>query len=614
MFKTDLTRRGALGFALASSAAACAPTRATAYDGKAVFAHGVASGDPGTDRLIIWTRITPSSAGPVPVRWVVATDRKLRRVVASGEVMTDEARDFTVKVDAEGLKPGRRYHYGFVVGKERSPVGVAKTLPEGRIDQVRFAVASCSNYPFGFFNGYRAIAEAEGVDAVLHLGDYLYEYGPDGYGGDVGAKLGRASQPAHEIVTLADYRARHAQYKSDPDLQAAHAAAPWITVWDDHETTNDSWQKGAQNHQPNEGDWETRKRAALQAYYEWMPIRDPVAGRPSEAINRSFQFGDLVTLLMLETRLLARSEPLEYATDLTLSQTTWDMAAKPPVPVAPGAPAPAQALTRPTPFDMTSGAPKPILDWAKVNAIDPKAPPPGVAFLPDLPAFMAKLSDPSRQLLGAQQEEWLADQFARSTQANTTWRLLGNQVIMGRVNAPDLSQTPEPIIAAIEKAFPPIRRLLALTRLGVPLNLDAWDGYPVQRERLFAMLAKSSPNTLVVTGDTHAAWANELATIDGKSRVGVEFGVTSITSPGLGDLFAGSGLDLNGAIVGKNPGVKWTDQAVRGFLLLTLTRSEARAEFMRLSTITAKDFKVDVEARFKVAAQQGPGVGALVKA
>jgi alkaline phosphatase D len=611
MFKTDLTRRNALGAAFAGTAAACAPTRATAYEGVARFAHGVASGDPRHTSVIIWTRISPEKAGAAPVRWIVATDEKLRRVVASGEVTTDETRDYTVKIDVEGLQPGRVYRYGFVVGKERSPVGTAKTLPEPGVRQVRFVVASCSNYPFGYFNAYRSIAATPDLDVVLHVGDYIYEYGREGYGGEAGTKLGRSVEPAHEIVTLADYRTRFAQWRSDPDLQAAHAAAPWITIWDDHETTNDSWQKGAQNHQPNEGDWEVRKRAAIQAYYEWMPIRDPVAGRPLEAINRSFQYGDLVSLVMLETRLLSRAEQLDYNRDLPPATTTWDLAAKPPKPVANGAPVPAQSVVKPTPFDMSSGAPVPILDWAKAQAIDPAKPPPGVMFLPDIAAFRAKLADPGRQMLGAPQEQWLAGELAKSSAAKTAWRVIGNQVIMSRIDAPDLSVMPEETIASIEKGFKSIRKYVALTKFGLPMNLDAWDGYPAQRDRVLGLFARSSPNTIVVTGDTHAAWANELQAKPGGPRVGVEFGATSITSPSFAEIF--KGVDLGAALMAKNPVIKWTDQVSRGFLVLTLTKTEARADFMKVSTITERAYKLETEARFKVAAQR-EGTGAIEKA
>jgi phosphodiesterase/alkaline phosphatase D-like protein len=157
-------------------------------------------------------------------------------------------------------------------------------------------------YGGGLFNVYDAIAKQPTLDAVLHLGDYIYEYGADGYGADIARKIGRIVEPSHEILTLTDYRQRHAQVKRDANMQAAHARAAFICVWDDHEVANDDWIGGAENHDPaKEGDWKARKAAAMQAYFEWMPIRDPLPGRPWEAINRSFEFGDLATLAMVET-------------------------------------------------------------------------------------------------------------------------------------------------------------------------------------------------------------------------------------------------------------------------------------------------------------------------
>jgi alkaline phosphatase D len=589
--------------AVGAGAAACAPKRATAIKGEVRFSHGVAAGDPGPDRLVIWTRVSLEQGEVAPVRWIVAQDKKLRRVIATGEVETSAARDFTVKVDVDGLKPGAAYYYGFFAGRAASPIGRARTLPVGKLDQARFAVVSCSNVPFGFFNAYADIAKRDDLDAVLHLGDYIYEYGADGYGGDVGAKIGRPHDPPHEIVTLADYRRRHAQYKSDPDLQAAHAACAWIVTWDDHETTNDSWRQGAQNHQPDkEGLWDDRRRAALQAYYEWMPIRDPVAGRPLEAIQRSFAFGDLVKLLMLETRLVARAEPLDYAADLPLMQTTWDLSdPKRPRALAPGetAPDPAKAQTLPTPFDLTTGAPSPILDFARVSKLDPNALPPGIAFLPDVKAFMAKLNDPNREFLGAPQQAWIKAEVEAAVKAGMPWQLFGNQVIVAQVNAPDLSATPESVIKAIEPLFPQVRKFLQLTKLGLPLNLDAWDGYPAERARVFKTLIQAGANPIFVTGDTHTAWANNLIAADG-AKVGVEFGTTSVTSPGLGNMLDGTGMTIEGALQAKNPNIAWTDQSSRGWLLLTLKPDEARAEFQRVSTILSRDFKVEREAAFRV--------------
>jgi len=194
------------------------------------------------------------------------------------------------------------------------------------------AVASCALYPNGYFNAYGAIAGLERVDAVVHLGDYIYEYGgPGSCGADSPVAAQRPHDPPHECLSLADYRRRHAQYKADPQLQAAHARASWIVVWDDHEVCNDSWKGGAENHNPDtgEGDWAARKAAALKAYYEWMPIREPGPGRSAEMANRSFQFGDLASLLMVETRLTARSHQLSYGEDLPIVDGSRSSTASP---------------------------------------------------------------------------------------------------------------------------------------------------------------------------------------------------------------------------------------------------------------------------------------------
>ncbi len=270
-----------------------------------VFRHGVASGDPLPNAVVIWTRITPVQLGESStVRYAVARDEAFSAVVRHGAVSTGPAVDYTVKVDVTGLEAGNTYYYAFEALGAASPVGRTKTLPRGHVAKLRLAVASCSNYAFGFFNAYRLIAERTDLDLVLHLGDYIYEYRNGEYGD--GSALGRVPEPDHEIVTLEDYRQRHAQYKTDPDLQAAHRLHPFITVWDDHESTNDSSRDGAENHEPDaEGDWEVRKLSAIQAYREWMPIRDR---RPNdfEVVFRSFRIGDLADLIMLDTRLYGR--------------------------------------------------------------------------------------------------------------------------------------------------------------------------------------------------------------------------------------------------------------------------------------------------------------------
>ncbi|TPV96672.1 MAG: hypothetical protein B7733_03560 [Myxococcales bacterium FL481] len=271
-----------------------------------VFVHGVASGDPLSNAVILWTRVTPDPEAPasIAVEWAVYKDPELTRRVADGVASTDAGIDYTVKVDAQGLHAGRTYYYQFRALGHDSPIGRTRTLPKKHVQHVRLGVCSCSNYPAGYFHAYRALARRTDLDAVLHLGDYIYEYANGTYGD--GIALDRVPSPDAEIVSLQDYRQRHAQYKTDPDLQEVHRQNPFITVWDDHEVTNDAFKDGAENHQSDtEGDWEARRAVAIQAYYEWMPIREP-RWDDTGRIYRSFAFGRLLDLIMLDTRLRGR--------------------------------------------------------------------------------------------------------------------------------------------------------------------------------------------------------------------------------------------------------------------------------------------------------------------
>ena len=279
------------------------------------FAHGVASGDPRPRSVVIWTRVTPTAAatpgsgkGPrVRVVWEVATDARFRRVVRRGAAQTGPASDHTVKVDVTGLAPGRRYYYRFTQAGRRSPVGRTSTAPRprARLRQLRLGVVSCANWQAGFFSAYRGLAARDDLDAVLHLGDYLYEYGPGEYGYGMGDVDIRAHDPAHEMVSLADYRRRHAQYKTDPDLRALHAKYPWIVTWDDHEVANDAYDGGAENHQPaTEGDFSARRARAHRAYDEWMPVRMNGTAdlRDGDRLFRRLRFGRLAEISMLDLR------------------------------------------------------------------------------------------------------------------------------------------------------------------------------------------------------------------------------------------------------------------------------------------------------------------------
>lgn len=307
-------------FVQAATAVAALPLIAQARLGAAqtasdrVFRHGVASGDPLADRVMLWTRVTVTGA-TAQVRYVVARDPKLARIVARGEVSTGEARDFTVKMDVSGLDPGTTYYYRFEAADGQSPVGRTRTLPAAGVSRVRLGVVSCSNLPFGYFNAYAALAARADLDAVLHLGDYIYEYANTQFGD--GTALGRIPSPDREMVALADYRARHAQYKADPDSQAVHRQHPFIVVWDDHEFTNNAWWGGAENHDPDqgEGDWYVRRNAAVRAFFEWMPIREN-AQALAPLIYRTLPFGGLVDLVMLDTRLVGRDEQVERRDDV----------------------------------------------------------------------------------------------------------------------------------------------------------------------------------------------------------------------------------------------------------------------------------------------------------
>lgn len=269
------------------------------------FQHGVASGDPLVDGVILWTRVTaappPSS---VEVRWRVARDPELTDIAAEGTAETGPDLDYTVKVDVSGLAAGTSYYYEFRTLGARSPVGRTRTLPSGSVERVRLALACCANYPAGYFSAYRRIAERADLDVVLHLGDYIYEY-EDGVLGD-GASIGRQPNPDREATTLEDYRLRHAQYKLDADLQELHRQHPLIAIWDDHEVSDNAHRDGAANHQPDsEGAWEQRKAFAMRAYFEWMPVRAVAPGDVTR-LYRSFAFGDLFDLILLDTRYAGR--------------------------------------------------------------------------------------------------------------------------------------------------------------------------------------------------------------------------------------------------------------------------------------------------------------------
>ncbi len=509
------------------------------------FAHGVASGDPLADRVILWTRVTATGGADLDVLWELSEDREFTRSVASGSARAGAAADFTVKVDATGLAANRSYFYRFACQGVTSPVGRTKTLPTGAVSRVRFAVFSCSNYPAGYFNVYGDAAKFDDIDVGLHLGDYIYEYAAGGYASQSAASMNRVSKPATEIITLSDYRMRFQQYRTDPDLQAVHARIPFITVWDDHELTNDTWRDGAENHDPaTEGLWAARRMMAIQAYHEWMPIRVPDAARP-DRIYRSFDFGNLISLHMLDTRVIGRDKQLAYASYVGADRS----------------------------FNSA--------------------------------AFTADVSNPARQLMGAEQTAWLQSQMSKST---ATWQILGQQVLMARMLLPapmvlgTVGYAAYFAIAAKVKAGTALtateQQQLAATP--VPYNLDAWDGYPAAREAVLNMARNLNKNLVVLAGDTHNAWASDLLDANGQA-VGVEFGVSSVTSPGFESYFPTfAPATVGGAMEQLIGPLVYAETASRGFTVLTVTPTETRAEYRYVDTIKATTYSASVGKTLRV--------------
>lgn len=513
----------------------------------ATFAHGVASGDPLSDGMILWTRATPDGAPTsLTLFWELGLDDAFREVLRSGTVEATAERDYTVKIDVRELEPGETYYYRFRSASAESGVGRARTLPVAGVAAVKLAVLSCSNYPAGYFHAYREASRLDDLDAFVHLGDYIYEYGANGYATERAQALGRLlpDSNAGELYTLEDYRRRYALYRSDDDLQAMHAAAPCIAVWDDHEVANDTWREGAENHSPDEGDFDARKLAAVQAWHEWLPVRPP-AGVPSEQIYRSFDFGGLLALHMLDTRIIARDRQLDYA-DYRDPET------------------------------------------GQMNAED----------------FSADLSRTDRSLLGDSQLAWLGAQLAGS---DATWQVLGQQVLMGRMFMPAEvlgAESYSDIPARLEALTVLKSRLLAgeslsqqdLARLQrvTPYNLDAWDGYPAEREKLYALAQRSGKRIVSLAGDTHNAWHSRLTDRNGNA-VGVELATSSVTSPGMEVYFqmnADTAARLAEGLTLLIDDLQYCNLHQRGYLTVTATASDLQAEWTFIDSVHTREYRV----------------------
>jgi len=461
------------------------PPRERTYE---TFEHGVASGDPLADAVILWTRITTGAPGDEPlmsvdVDWEIASDGAFATLVASGTTTTDATRDWTVKVDADGLNAATTYYYRFRAMDAESPIGRTRTAPDGPTERLRFGLVSCASLGHGFFHAYARLAQRADLDAVIHLGDYIYEYGTGGYGSR------RAYLPEHEIVALDDYRARYAQYRREPELAEAHRQHPFITIWDDHETANNSWRGGAENHDASEGTWSERLAAATQAYREWLPIRD--AEDDPTRLYRRLGYGDLCDLVVLDTRIWGREEE-------------------------------AGSLGDP------------------------------------------EVTEPDRQLLGADQEAWFFEQLTTSA---ARWKVIVQQVMMGELSG-----------------FP---------------NTDQWDGYPAARERVLSTIrSEGVSDVFVLTGDIHSSWAFDLPLdptdpaydpVTGAGSMAVEVVVPAVSSPGFPPVVARA---ANG-LVRDNPSLAWAELTRRGYVVLDLTEDRAQADWFYVGDIEAEDDDVE---------------------
>lgn len=530
------TRRTLLKFAALGLAGAGTPL--LAQDTAKGFTHGVASGEPGADKVLLWTRYV--AAADTRLTFEVAEDQTFARPVASGECLASPASDHCAKAWARGLSPGKWYYYRFIAPSgETSCPGRTRTLPVGPTARFRIAVFSCSNYGFGHFNAYAHAAEAGDFDLAVHLGDYLYEYERGDYP-TAQEIVDNRLVPLQEMVSLAQYRERLAVYRSDPDLQRIHQVLPMITVWDDHETANDSWMGGAENHQPGtEGDWAVRKAAAQRAYREWMPISDEDWA--------SYEVGDLASLMRLETRLTGRSQALDLA------------------PVFGQGPA-----------DQAGAALAAFRDGA--------------------------WRDPARGLLGEAQQAWLGGSLKTSRRAGKPWQVLLQQVVMGELRTgPGVldgmtAQTPAWLRTRLERA-------VAASQAGLPLNLDAWDGYPAARERLYKAALDADAQLVVLTGDTHNAWAFDLD--HQGARVGVEMAGHSVTSPGAENSIPWmNSADLARESLATNAQLKWCELTQRGYMAVELTPGAAICEWRFLSSVRHKGTALAGVKRMTVLAGQ----------
>ena len=567
------------------------------------FNHGVASGDPLQTKVIIWTRLSVNDSANENVEtqavslvnWQLAIDENFNDITREGTTTTSDSRDFTVKVDVDQLSEGSTYYYRFICNDVISPIGRTRTLPEAGTEQAEIAVVSCSNYGYGYFNVYKELSNQTNLTAVLHLGDYIYEYANNIYSSAELVANDRSVMPLTETIALKDYRQRYASYRVDTQLQAAHAAHPFICVWDDHELANNAWQDGAENHQEDEGDWALRRDAAIQAYREWLPIRDPANGNESERTYRRFDIGSLASIIMLDTRLVGRSKAFDYRKDMIWQQIPFDMR-----PADTGqAPLVIKDSTEPiaekhikmvtVPFDIRQSPPRALTDWHQIKQLDFENLPEGYALLPDSERMQKEiLNDPKRQLLGLDQERWLDDNLSDSTDKNIPWQIIGQQILMGKVCIPDISS----LLNHKQGLSKPVTdAIINLGKLGLPFNSDAWDGYNVAKQRLLQSFKTNANNVISLAGDTHNGWAFNLTPDGDDSPVAVEMATPSVSSPGMENYLSNNDpIELSKQLVDGNPEMVYHNSHQRGWLHLSLRKDKCIGRWNYVSTVKTVDY------------------------
>ncbi|MEI6484950.1 MAG: alkaline phosphatase D family protein [Sphingomonadales bacterium] len=479
------------------------------------FTHGVASGFPEAGSVTLWTRYATVTGAATVLKLEVAEDEAMSRVIARSDVAAGPETWGTAQVRMTGLPEGRWIWYRFTAPDgTQSPVGRTKTLPTGKLDAAKLAVFSCSNRPFGFFNAYAHAAARDDIDAVIHLGDYIYEYMTGVY--PPVTAPGRDVLPVDELLMVDDYRQRYASYRSDPALQALHARFPMIAIWDDHEFANDAWKGGAENHQKNEGDWEQRKATARKVHHEWLMSPE----RPWQR----YDFGNLVSVLTLDTRVAGRDHQLDLGAAL-------------------------------------------------------RAGPDG------LKAFQTgEWQSPTRTLMGAEQEGWFAATIADSVKAGQRWQLVAQQVVMGDIMTPKQAADwlgPNPTVRAQNY----VKGGIAAAAAGIAGGQDMWSGYPQARRRLLKAMADAGADPIVISGDSHNAWAFEHS-LDGKP-VATEFAGQSVTSPGYESSLVADPAQVRDAVIQSSPGLKWCDTSRRGYFTLAFSPAETRCDYVFMDTIAA---------------------------